>query len=414
MNPHLPFRNQNNPLMKRSIIFILLLIVTGISFAQKSKDYYLSAVAKMKTSQTDSAIYFLNMAILQEPDNHQYYLHRGEIKYSAGRYDEAVKDFENIDPLRTSMADLWLAKCYARLDNNEMAIEYLKRHLESGSRLNQKEIKKDEAFDRLQLTDEWHQLWQSEWYTDEELLEDDIDFLISREKYLEALTLIDEKLKDSKNPEFLHQYRARIEDLQGNYRASAKDWSEVINRDKDEYRLYKERGTAFLNSGKFRESADDFSKAIRLEPADFELYLLRAKANKGQNDLKSAAQDLSIYLTYFPDDETVLLLSGELQYEGGNYVDALRSFNRCLMLDDSNPKYYKARGKTYLQTRFYKYAIEDLSMSLDLNNTDGETYYFKGLARYYSGDKSGACDDWKESALLGEAKAVEQLINNCQ
>ena len=45
---------------------------------------------------------------------------------------------------------------------------------------------------------------------------------------------------------------------------------------------------------------------------------------------------------------------------------------------------------------------------------DGETYYFKGLARFYSGDKSGACDDWKESALLGETKAMEQLIKNCQ
>ena len=400
--------------MKKAIIYILLIINTGISFAQKSKEYYLSGIAKMKTGQTDSAIYFLNHAILQEPDNYQYYLQRGEIKYEAGRYDEAVSDFENVDPMRTSLADLWLAKCYARLNRNELAVEYLKKHLQSGSRINQKEIKKDAAFDQLQLTDEWYQLWENEWYSDEELLEEDIDFLISREKYLDALALIDEKLKDSETPEILYQYRARIENLQGNYRASAKDWTEVLNENKYDYILYKERGMAYLNSDKFKEAADDFSKAIRMEPADFELYILRAKADKGQNDLKSAARDLSTYLNYFPDDETVLLFLGELQYEDGNYIDALRSFNRCLIINDSNPIYFKARGKTYLQTRYYKYAIEDLSMSLDLNAQDGETYYFKGMARFFSGDKSGACDDWKEAALLGESRGVEQLIKNCQ
>jgi predicted Zn-dependent protease len=414
MKPPLQFQNLNNLFMRKSFIFILLIIVTGISSAQKSKDYYLSGVAKMKNGQPDSAIYFLNHAILQEPDNDQYYLKRGEIKYAAGKYEEAINDFENVDPVRTGMADLWLAKCYARLHDNGMAIEHLKNLLQSGSRINRKEIKKDEAFDQLQLTDEWFQLWQNDRYSDEELLEDDIDFLINQQKYLDALSLIDKKLEGSEKREILFRYRARIDYLQGNYRASAKDWTKVINENKNDYRAYKERGIAFLKSEKFRESADDFSKTLRMEPADFELYILRSKAEQGQNDMEAASRDLSTYLKYFPDDEKVLLSFGELQYEDGNYVNALRSFNKCLMLNDSNPLYYKARGKTYLQTSLYKYAIDDLSMSLDLNAQDGETYYFKGLARFFSGDKSGACDDWKESALLGEAKAMQQLINNCQ
>ncbi|MBN2215519.1 MAG: tetratricopeptide repeat protein [Bacteroidales bacterium] len=400
--------------MKRSFILILLIIATGIASAQKSRDHYLSGIAKMKTGHADSAIYFLNMAIMQEPDNYQYYLHRGEIKYSQGRYEEALRDFENIDPLKTGMADLWQAKCYARLDNNELAVGYLKQHLQSPDRLPQKEIQKDEAFDRLQLTDEWYELWQNEWYSDEELLEEDIDYLIGQAKYLDALSVIDKKLRDSKKPEVLYRYRASVEDHQGNYRASAMDWTEVISRNKNDYSSYKARGIAFLNAKKFSESADDLSRAIRMEPADFELYRLRAKAYKGQNDLKSAIKDISTYLNYFPDDEDILLFSGELQYEDGNYVDALRSFNRCLKINNSNPGYYKARGKTYFQTGLYKYAIEDLSMSLDLNARDGETYYYKGLARFHSGDEPGACDDWKESAYLGEARAVEQLIKHCR
>ncbi len=413
MNPPLPFQNQNSPLMKKYIFTILLLITTLVSYTQKSREYYLSAIAKMKTGQADSAICYLDRAIIQEPDNSRYYLIRGEANYATGRYDKALRDFVNADPLGTGMTDLWQAKCYARLGNNELAVEYLKKHLESGYRISQKEIMKDEAFDQLQLTDEWYQLWQTDWYTDEEQLKDDIDYMVNKENYLDALALIDEKLKDSKNPGILYRYRAEIEDLQSNHRAAAMDWTEVINRNKNDYTSYKERGIVYLKSEKFRESVNDFSKAIRMEPADFELYRLRAKAYKGQHDLKSAIRDLSVYLNFFPDDENILFFSGELQYENGNYVDALKSFNRCLNLNSSNPGYYKARGKTYLQTRLYKYAIEDLSMSLDLNATDAETYYFKGLARFYSGDKSGACDDWKEAASLGETRAMEQLIKNC-
>ncbi len=400
--------------MKKYIIFILILINANTSFGQKSTDYYLSGMAKMKAGETDSAIYFLNMAILQEPDKYLYYLRRGEINYGAGRYEEAIHDFESIDPTRISISDFWLAKCYARLSNNEQAIKFLEKHLQSGSVLNQKEIKEDEAFDQLQLTDEWYQLWQNDRYSNEELLEDDIDYLITQENYLEALNLVDEKLANSNKPEILYQYRARIEEIQGNYRASALDWTEAINRNKNEYRLYKKRGIAYLKAKKYIESYEDFSKAIKMESADFELYILRSKASRGQNNFKSALKDLSTYLQFFPDDESILFYHGELQYENENYLDALRSFNRCLQLDNSNPIYYKVRGRTYLQTGLFKYAIDDFSMSLDLNATDGETYYFKGLARFYTGDKSGACDDWKESTQLGDKKAFEMLIKHCQ
>jgi tetratricopeptide (TPR) repeat protein len=414
MRPRLPFLNQNSLLMKKSIIIILLLIFTFIAFAQKPKDYYLSGMAKMKTGKMDSAVYFLDQAIMEEPDSYKYYLRRGEAKYSIGRYNEALLDFKTIDPLRISLADLWLAKCYARLNNRDLAVEYLKSYLQSDSKLPLKEIKKDEAFDQLQLTEEWYQIWQTQWYSQEESLKEDIDYLINQGNYLGALTLIDEKLKDSNNPQVLYQYRAQIEVMQGNYRAASMDWTEVINENKNDYTLYKERGLAYLKSKKFKESVNDLSKAIRMESADFNLYLLRAEAYKGVNDLKSAIGDLSFYMSFFPDDVTILYFLGELQYIDEKYVDALRSFNKCLMHDDSNSDYYKARGKTYYQTGLYKYAIDDLSMSLDLNATDGETYYYKGMARFYSGDKSGACDDWKESASLGEVKSVEQLIRNCQ
>ena len=282
------------------------------------------------------------------------------------------------------------------------------------NRLPDKEIKRDEAYDQLQLTDGWFQLWQDVTYAGEASLEDDILYLINNEKYVDAIALIDKKTENSENPGILYRYRAEIEGLQGNYKASAMDWTELINRNKNDYLAYKERGKAYLKAEKFAESVSDFSKALRLEPADFELYILKARAEKGLKDYSSAEEELLIYLDYFPEDKASIQFLGELYYEEGNYVGALKAFNKNLLLDNSNAVYYKARGKTYLKTRMYKYAIEDLSMSLDLNAEDGETYYYKAMARYYSGDRPGACADWKEAATRGEARAVRELIDNCR
>ena len=408
------YQNQNKNKVKKYSIFIILSFLFLDILAQRPKDLYLMGVAKIISDQPDSALQYLSAAITREPDNYQYYLRRGEVSFKTGEFKAAIKDFEAVNYMESELSDLWIAKCYASLNNDSLAIFYLKKHLQSAYRMPEKSIKTDKAFNQLQLTDGWFQLWQEEWYTPEEKLEDDINYLVKNDKYLDALQLIDEKIPASENPKPLYRYRAQIESQQGNFKASAMDWTRVINEDRDNLNAYKSRGVAYLKAEKFKEALDDFSKTLRLDPADFESYILRAKASRKLKDYSSAVKDVLSYLQFFPNDEKSLLLCGELYYDNGNYMEALRIFNKNLKMDSSNPEYFKARGKTYYQTKMYKYAIDDLSMSLDLKPDDGEVYLFKGLARYYSGDRAGACADWKIGASYGETRAVEQILKYCQ
>lgn len=47
---------------------------------------------------------------------------------------------------------------------------------------------------------------------------------------------------------------------------------------------------------------------------------------------------------------------------------------------------------------------------------DCKLYYGHGLARNQSGDKKGACEDWKKSSALGcfEANALLPLCKDCE
>jgi Flp pilus assembly protein TadD len=81
--------------------------------------------------------------------------------------------------------------------------------------------------------------------------------------------------------------------------------------------------------------------------------------------------------------------------------------------DPVNSLYFKSRGKTYLKTATYKYAVSDLSMSLDLNPEDAETWMFLGLAKIRSGDKVNGCSDLRKAQQLGNTEVLRYIVDNC-
>jgi Flp pilus assembly protein TadD len=81
--------------------------------------------------------------------------------------------------------------------------------------------------------------------------------------------------------------------------------------------------------------------------------------------------------------------------------------------DPNNANYYKARGKTYLKTATYRYAISDLSMSLDLNPSDAEAWMYHGVALIKSGNKSDGCSSLHKAQNLGSTEALKYIVENC-
>ena len=397
------------------LIYILVILICAQAInAQETDDLYFKGAALLQTGKYDEAISYLNEAIKLSPNNHKLYLKRGRAYYNTGKLENALNDFLEAGKLSESIADLWLAKTYARLGNNEQSLNYLRNHLRSRYREKEKAIKKDDAFNNIQYTNDWYLLWQENWYSPEENIEKEIDYLIKKELYLEALALLEERIPESKSPYRLYACRARINKKLNNYKGALEDWNYVISAEKRIPKYFIERGKVDIELGRYRDAVDDFTKALRQEPADFPVYIQRAKAYAGLQEYKLAITDVITYLKYFENDQEAIQLCGNLYYKNENYIEALRYFNINLNLDNSKPEYFKDRGKTYLKTKTYKYAINDFSMALDLSPRDGETYFLKGIACFESGDIEGACFDWSQAKKNGEARAVDYLYKYCK
>jgi len=393
---------------------ILFIIVFMGSNAQETDDLYCKGVANLKTGNYYEAINFLTSAIKLEPNNSLLYLKRGEAYYQSNLLDNALNDFLETYTLDKNKANLWLSRTYARIGNEEKSLFYLREHLNSGYHLKEKYIKKDSAFDKLQYTDGWYVLWQENWYTGEEEIEDEVEYLLHKEKYLDALSLLDEKISESENPRTLYACRAKVYSKLNNYKGAVADWDNAIALERNIQDYYIERGKVYYKLGKFEDAAEDFTKVLRKDPAYFSLYIERAHAYAQSKKYSLAIRDVETYLGYFEDNQEAIALCGDLYYLDENYIEALKYYNRNLRLDKSKPEYYKARGKTYLKTRTYRFAINDLSMALDLFPNDGETYLLKGIALFESGDVEGACSDWNKARKYGETRAVEYLFKHCQ
>ena len=111
--------------------------------------------------------------------------------------------------------------------------------------------------------------------------------------------------------------------------------------------------------------------------------------------------------------DSLVFLGGELAYAQGNYVDALKYFNDLLERDQSKASFFKARGLTYYQTRIYKQAGYDLSMSLDLDPDDPEVNYYKGLTENALGDTYKACYYMQRALRDDYLPAKEYLDKHC-
>jgi tetratricopeptide (TPR) repeat protein len=376
-------------------------------------EMYLKGVAALIKQQYEEASLYLSNAIDRNNSDDRYYLKRAESYLYQGKFELAVSDYEEANSIKPECGDIGLARTYTQLGDYPKAFLFLNRNLQSEYRVPESLLKKDPAFDPLKQKDEWHDLWQQDWYNDLEKLTAEVEYQIRKGNPEAGIKYLDDNLSAFIKASGFYALRARVYYLQENYAAAVADYSIAISLNKIDPELYFNRGMAFLRSNNFRNAADDFSRGLKTEPDRFEFYLERARAYTGLMEYNTALKDAEFYLMFFNDDQQAITLCGEISYQNQDYINALKYFNKNLKSDQNNPDYYKARGKTYLKTKTFTYAINDLSMALDLKPDDGEAYLYLGLAKYETGDKVGACSDLQKAQRYGNTLALKYILEYC-
>lgn len=392
------------------LLTLLLFAVQGYG----QKDHYLAGRACMEDEMFDSARFYLEKALEQNPGNADIYYQLGITYFTLKNFPAARDAFYETEKRRKGMGSFYLAKSEIRLSHPQQALKYLRIHLDSRYKIRESDILLDEDISTLEGSPGWQELWnEKKWYSAGDREFQDALFLKSQGNYLEAINMLNKLEKEGYEKSVVQSEKAAIYMELGNLKASESSLKSAVKSDIRNLDALQQLAVMQTADGDAEEALEGFNKVIRQDPARFDAYLQRAEAYSQIDDLSSAMADMERYLTYFPEDDSAIYRKGLIQFSHGRYLDAIQSFNRSLALNQGEAAYYYARGLTYAATGTTRYAEKDMSMALDLDPFNGEIWFEKGKLDDQLGNSQSACHCYQKAYQYGVFEAGDLINKRC-
>jgi tetratricopeptide (TPR) repeat protein len=388
----------------------LVLLALLVHLPAMGQDPYLLGIARMEEGSLDQARQHFEQVLALDNDDAEGLLKLAETYYLDADYQQAKIFLEKLEVQREGMGSYLLARTHAKMGDAGMAAFYLEKHLRSEYKLPSSTILLDETFFPLETSQEWRSLWKNEWYSENELLFQEIAYLTSSEDYLDALDLIEESLGGTADRALLLSARGTVFKQMGHYQNAVQAYSEAIELTRMNPESFHGRAVSYVALEKFTDALPDLKRTLQLQPESLEILKELSEVHRAAGDFNKAAEAIQEYLVYYPEQAEAFYLHGQILYESGKYLKALSSFNQCLELETDDPRFYAARGKTYLATSTYPYALNDFGMALDLDPKNHEVWFQRGMAKWQSSDREGSIADWERATRYGSEKAAKKLV----
>lgn len=397
------------------LIQILLLLLFGIGncYSQNTVAERIDAYGKLQSGAYSEAIDIFTEIESGSRLSPQDRLSLGIAQFYAGYIAEARRNFQKSDEAGIAGANLWLARIYASERNSNDALLFIERYLKTTEDPDINEIQKDSIFRFMHQTDKWFDLWQKDWYSENQKIAQEAMFYAGRKKYNVAHQIVESSIAENKSNAALYLCNAKIYLTEENPTLALNELNQALKLDPANTSYLKERAKCNSLLNEYSSALNDLNQVLAIDPVDFESRIQRANIAFKAENYELAGKDIHLYLQYFTS-EGVLFLAGQIASASEDYFNALKYYNQLIMETKPNAAYFKARGMIYYQTGTYAFASTDLSMSLDLEPDNGETNLFMGLAEYYKGNTKAACYYLNRAKNNGELKAIEYLQKYCK
>ncbi len=173
------------------------------------------------------------------------------------------------------------------------------------------------------------------------------------------------------------------------------------------------RAVRHLSTGKFADALAILDPLVKDDTTDITLRHNRAIAYFNLKKYREALDDYLFLIRENPLPE--YLFQAGNSYEHLNKPDsALAYYTRTLDVEKDNFLYFFKRGTALLKTSKFSAAILDFNEALILNPEHSNSMHNRGLAKFASGNDRGACEDWCDASILGNAMASLHLSRNCK
>jgi tetratricopeptide (TPR) repeat protein len=399
-------------MMKKTLILITALFITGIISGQSSFDFLLKAKALVEKEKPEEAITILTKAIGEKQES-RLYLERAEAYLLKGDYSQAAKDFNAANSLDSHSGDYGLARIFAIKGDKDASLRHLEMNLLSSFKKSEKEILLDPAFSLVENTPEWRQFWKRDWYSGLETGISEIEYYLSAGKTEDAAEVLSELRGTYKDKQDVVFAGAMLSLSDGKTAEAVKSLTDILVSDPGNEKYLRLLAKTQSYASNWAGASMTYSKLMDLEIPDAGLLISRAECYRKTGETDKAMSDVEKFLSLYPGDKAALSLAGRIKTASGDNLKALEYFSENLKLHPGDPMCYIDRANSYLLLKSWEPAINDYSMSLDLDPGNSEVWLNKGIARLNSGKSEDACHDFRQSLRLGNKRATDYISRYC-
>ena len=251
----------------------------------------------------------------------------------------------------------------------------------------------------------------------------------------------------SPNPEVIFRI-ANLRYLLNDFPGSLADYNRLLAMDKLYPRIYSKRAGSQAMLGQAEEALRDADKALSLDPKDEEAYNSRGLANRLLGRLDDAVNDFSlairikddysrpynnrgaVYLAQGQPERAIVDFSKAIELDS-HYADpysnrgaveqklerteaALKDLDTALRLNPNSADAYQNRGVIKNTLKLFPEALDDFNQALKLKPDNGGILLGRGISKFYLGDKTGACEDWRMASARGATDTAALITEYCK
>lgn len=400
-------------MLKKILLVFAIFLSVGLQAQQMPEAWYRS-LAAYNSGEYNLALQWIDSCIAKKGNNPLFWARRGEVLFSSGDTENALKALLKAEKLKPNSASYTLSKLYSLKGDTASCFLWLKNYLTTGDKVSEGTIKLEPAFKSVEQTKQWKQIWDKDWYSVSEKLIFDAEYSLSNQNWEEAIDLLNPRLKGNNSRPQLIFLRGKAYSGLGSYNTAIEDFSIAIKRNKKNHTYLAERSKAYLAIEKYGYAIDDASKAIELSGGDPIYFLIRSDAYYKNKQYNQAFDDLNFYLSFYPSNADASFQFAVIAIEAGRYVDALFSLGKLIKYNPSESKYYYYRGLAYLKSGNYSVAEIDFNTTISKGYKLPDSYYQRGITRLNLGKKDEACSDLEIAAKNGNFSAQELFYKNCK
>lgn len=176
---------------------------------------------------------------------------------------------------------------------------------------------------------------------------------------------------------------------------------------------YFARGITRDGLGSFDEALSDFSEVIKLTPKDPLAYNYRGLVYYHKQEFDKALADYDQAIMLDPKLEVAWYNKGTLYLFTKENTKAVECFDEAIRIKPQMGS-YSMRGQALTELKKYDEAIIDFNKAIDMDPRNGYLYSARGTAKYYKGDKSGACEDFGLAVKNGDDFSQQYIDQICK